>query len=79
MSKNPRDLRDAIQRLLDESGDGWSVAQYVVAMGLERLMPDGSVESLPWYWAPTDQPTWQTLGLLERAVDEIHFSEYEDN
>lgn len=71
-------LRNAIQRLLDESGDGWTVTQYVIAMGLERLNPDGSVECVPWHWSPRDQPGWQTLGLLERAADDLHYSEFED-
>jgi hypothetical protein len=73
-------LRDAIQRLLDESGDGWTVTQFVVAMGIERINPDGSVECVAWHWSPRDQPHWQSLGLLERGVEAMQSeSFYEDD
>lgn len=72
-------LRNAIQRLLNESGDGWTVTQFVIAMGLERINPDGTVEAVAWHWSPRDQPHWQSLGLLERAVDAIHYDEFEDD
>lgn len=72
-------LRNAIQRLLNESGDGWSVTQFVIAMGLERINPDGTVEALAWHWSPRDQPQWQSLSLLERAVEAIHYDELEDD
>lgn len=68
----PEEIREAIQRLLNASGDGWSVAQYVIAMGLERIAPNGEVESTVWYWAPGNQPEWQTAGLLDRA-SELHY------
>jgi hypothetical protein len=72
-------LRDAIQRLLNESGDGWHVTQYVIAMGLERINPDGSVECVAWHWSPRDQPEWQSLGLLDRAVEAMHENQYEED
>ena len=71
-------IKDAIQALLNELGDGWTVSQYVVAMGRERIDSDGNVEGVPWCWSPPDQPGWQTLGLLERACTEIHYSEFEE-
>lgn len=71
-------LRNAIQRLLDESGEGWTVTQFVIAMGIERINEDGSVDCVAWHWAPRDQPQWQSLGLLERAVDAMHYAEYEE-
>lgn len=64
-------LREAIQKLLNESGDGWSLTQFVVAMGLEQLNSDGTVESVVWYHAPENQPHWQTGALLDRAL-ELH-------
>jgi hypothetical protein len=72
-------LRDAIQRLLDESGDGWTVSQFVVVMGLVRIDSDGQIESVPWFWSPKDQPDWLTLGLLERATGELHYAEFEED
>lgn len=70
MSSPDDAVRDAIQsRILDAEGDGWSLGQYVVCMGLQRIAPDGSVESTAWYWAPNGQPDWQSLGLLECAQD----------
>lgn len=63
-------IREAIQRtILDKEGEGWSVTQYVIAMGLERMNPDGTVDSLAWYHSPPDQPAWQTSGLLDQAQD----------
>jgi hypothetical protein len=60
-------LRAAIQKLLDEIGDGWTATQFVVVMGLERLTSDCRVESTAWLWAPGEQPEWQTFGLLDSA------------
>lgn len=65
----PENIRAAIQRLLDEAGDGWTVNQYVIAMGLERITAQGTLESTAWYWAPPEQPDWQTAGLLEQATE----------
>ena len=63
-------VRDAIQsRILDAEGDGWSLTQYVICMGLQRINPDGVVESTAWVWSPTGQPDWQSLGLLEVGQD----------
>lgn len=63
-------VRDAIQsRILDAAGDGWTLGQYVICMGLQRINADGSVDSTAWYWAPNGQPDWQSLGLLECAQD----------
>lgn len=71
-------LRAAIQNLVDSDGEGWTLGQYVLVMGLERMNPDHTMESTPWYWAPPDQPEWQTGGLLERAVD-MHNSPYDED
>jgi len=67
---NPKErLRNAIQRVLNEEGDGWIVGQFVLALGLEKLV-DGVIESTAWVWAPADQPDWVTDGLL-RAASEL--------
>lgn len=63
-------VRDAIQaRILDAEGDGWTLSQYVICMGLQRMSSDGTVESTAWVWSPTGQPDWQSLGLLEVGQD----------
>jgi hypothetical protein len=62
-------LRNAIQRVLNEEGDGWIVGPFVVALGLEKMV-DGAIESTAWVWAPADQPDWVTDGLL-RAASEL--------
>jgi hypothetical protein len=65
-------IRDAIQRyLLDTAGDGWSVTQFVIVMGLEKINSDGALESTAWHWSPKDQPHWQTCGLLDYALDTL--------
>lgn len=72
-------IREVIQRtILDLEGEGWSVTQYVVAMGLERMHPDGSVESIAWYHSPPDQPAWQTAGLLDQA-SEMHNNPHDED
>lgn len=65
-------IREAIQAALDSYGDGWQVAQFVVALGLERVNADGELESSPWIWVPPGQPDWMTDGLLEAAVEMRH-------
>ena len=62
-------LRNAIQRVLNEEGDGWIVGQFVLALGLEKMV-DGVIESTAWVWAPADQPDWITDGLI-RAASEL--------
>lgn len=65
---NPDLIREAIQKVLDFYGDGWTVAQFVVAMSLERL--DGEeIDTAPWVYAPKAQPDWMTEKLLEMAED----------
>ena len=63
-------LRAAIQRLLNNEGDGWVLGQFVLALGLEKMNSDGIIESTAWVWAPADQPDWITDGLL-RAASEL--------
>lgn len=70
-------IREAIQAFLNEAGDGWNLTQYVVAMGLQRIDSDGTVESIAWYHAPDEQADWQTGGLLEEAAA-LHESAEED-
>lgn len=70
MSADEDAVRDAIQaRILDAAGDGWTLSQFVICMGLQRVTPDGAVESTAWVWAPDSQPEWQSLGLLECGQD----------
>ncbi len=65
---NEQRIREAIQTLLDEHGDGWTLTQLVLVMGLERVH-DGRIESTAWYWSPPDQPDWMTTGLLDSAME----------
>lgn len=74
----PDYIREAIQRYLTESGDDWTVTQFVIAMGLERINTDGTVESTAWYYAPEEQPDWQTGGLLDQA-SELHYGEIDED
>lgn len=63
-------IKDEIQKYLDEhERDGWTVTQYVIAMGLSRIDSDGNIESIAWYHAPQGQADWQTQGLLHSAVE----------
>ena len=68
----PDRIREAIQALLNQIGDGWTVTQYVVSMGLERINSDQHVENTAWYYTPPEQADWQTAGLLRQA-DEMHY------
>jgi hypothetical protein len=62
-------IRQAVQAVIDaEEGEGWTVTQYVVAMGLERIH-DARIESCGWIWAPPDQADWMTVGLLEAGLE----------
>lgn len=69
MSDPAARVRAAIQAVLDAHPDGFQLAQFVIAMGLERVTPDGDIEAIPWVWAPPSQPDWMTGGLLEAALD----------
>ena len=65
----PDRIREAVQAVLDEDGDGWTVPYLVVAMGIERMREDGSIEAVSWYYAPAEQAEWMTVGLLEAAME----------
>lgn len=71
-------MRQAIQSILDEEDGGWTLGPFVVAMGIERLQSDGSVESLAWYWTPQSQAEWMTGGLLEAAIEMRAAADIED-
>ena len=63
-------IRAALQELADAGdSEGWSVSQFVIVMGLERISCDGGIEATAWYWAPADQADWMNGGLLEAAMD----------
>jgi hypothetical protein len=80
MSNPTQRLRDAIQAVINDLDDdrGWTVGQFVISMGLERVTPDGRVESCSWHWAPPEQPDWQIVGLLLAAVEDHNSAEIED-
>lgn len=61
-------IRTAVQAALDTAGDGWSLGQIVICMGIERYY-DGEFQSAAWVWAPRNQPEWMTDGLLRAAED----------
>ena len=71
-------VREAIQELLNQLGDGWTVTQYVISMGLERMGSDSRVEATSWYYTPLEQADWQTLGLLRQAAEMHYESSFED-
>lgn len=63
-------IRAALQKLINADGEGWQVSDFVIAVGLQRLQADGTLDSTPWVWAPPNQPEWHTDGLL-RAAQEL--------
>jgi hypothetical protein len=62
-------IRAAIQQYLDDCGDGWQLAHFVIAVGLERITDD-TIESAPWWIEPPDQPAYVTDGLLTAIEDQ---------
>lgn len=58
-------VAEALQLLLQSEGDGWTLSAYVAVLGLEKVNPDGSMESLVWHHAAPNQPCWTTRGLLD--------------
>mgnify|MGYP000122439858 CR=1 FL=1 len=66
--ENEQHIREAIQSLLDDLGDGWTLTQLVLVMGLERVH-DGRIESTAWYWTPPGQAEWMTTGLFDSAIE----------
>lgn len=64
-------IKEGIQKVLDAYDDGWTVSQFVVAMGLERIVGD-DVEAICWIYAPVSQPGWMTEKLIEKADEMQH-------
>ena len=71
-------IRQAVQAVIDADESGWTVSQFVVAMGLERILSDGSMEACSWYLAPPDQADWMNAGLLEAGLELRAGAELED-
>lgn len=64
-------LRAALQALLDAEDDdgGWLLDHYVVVMGVQKIDPDGKVNSSSCMIVPEDQADYVTTGLIDSAVD----------
>lgn len=62
-------VRHYIQQMLNNAGDGWHLAQYVLCMGLERVTSDGELECTAWVWSPPGQADWMSDGLLQACSD----------
>lgn len=71
-------IRDALQQHLDECGDGWSVRDYVVSLGLERVLADGGIETATYWIAPREQAEYVTDGLFRSAWDDRVNSQPDD-
>ena len=78
MSTPARKIREAIQALLDAEGDGWTVTEFVIVMGIERFDAAGNIEADDWTWSPTEQPDWKNAGLLTTAFDKRYQTDHED-
>jgi hypothetical protein len=70
-------IRDELQRILDEWGDGWSVSHYAVIVGIERMTGD-SVESTAYVHAPDSQARYVTSGLLLDGAKSLNDVDDED-
>ena len=62
-------VRHYIQQLLNNAGDGWSLGQYVLCLGLERVTSEGQLECTAWVWSPPGQADWMSDGLLQACID----------
>lgn len=74
-------IRDAIQAIINAEGEGegWTLGQFVIVMGLERMLSDGRVEATSWYWNPPDQAEWMNIGLLEAGIEMRMCADIEDD
>jgi len=63
-------LREAIQGLLNESGDGFILAHYVVVLGIQRVNAAGEIVSAAWVASPKDQATgcWRRVRRCGRTA-----------
>ncbi len=71
-------LRQALQDVLNQCGDGYMLAHYVIVMGIQRMDGDGRVVSSSWVAAPEDQADYVTDGLLAAAEEMRAGAEFED-
>ena len=54
MTTPAQKIKRATQALLDEEGDGWTVTEFVIVMGIERFDADGNIEADDWTWSPPE-------------------------
>ena len=62
-------LRVAIQYLLDCEGDGFQLAHFVVAVGLQKIDSTGALTCTSWLAVPSEQADYITQGLLDSAEE----------
>lgn len=75
---NHERLRRIIQKALDDAGDGWSVAEWVVCMYIERIDPStGAVDVEPWWYAPPNQGECRTDGVINSVLDQRSTAVYD--
>jgi len=72
-------LRDALQDVLDEAGDGWQLAHYTIILGLQQMDSGGHIASSAWMLNPVDQPGYVTEGLLAAGDDMMACADIEDD
>lgn len=75
-------IRDAIQAIIDDEDSDhrrWTLGQFVVVMGLERIDEYGQVEATSWLWHPPEQADWMIVGLLEAGIEMRDTAEVDDD
>ena len=72
-------LRICLQDILDDAGDGWQLAHYVIALGLERMDGDGNIAHCAWMLSPTSQADYITDGLIDAAETMRAVADIEDD
>jgi hypothetical protein len=70
-------IRDELQKILDDEGDGWSINHYVAIVGVERMVDEG-VESTAYVHEPDGQPAYVTSGLLLDGAKSLNDMDDED-
>jgi len=71
-------IAEAAQQVIDRDWPGWSLANYVMVVGVARIDDDGRVATTIGLYQPVGQPDYTTLGLLVAGNDLREQAEQEE-
>ncbi len=68
---------DLIQQYVEarDKDPGWRVSDFVLMVGFERVMGDGTLEHTYSVYEGENQSPWATRGLIDNSIEHLEHTE----